>query len=172
MNCFGHIFLYIVILLHAQIFLWLDNKSIIETYGLRTWPNKKHSFLECCGLSRYLFFELCGYRSHACLPNPWSSVVEWGEGCIRENSNLLCLIQSPKNYAACRHSIPTCLTVVAAVAPLFRLCLQSQAQYPRFFQFVLLKLYRENNENKPKEAGIGPFLNMFDGWTDPVVHLP
>ena len=28
---FGHIFLYIVILLHAQIFLWLDNKSIIET---------------------------------------------------------------------------------------------------------------------------------------------
>ena len=62
--------------------------------------------------------------------------------------------------------------MVAAVAPLFRLCLQSQAQYPRFFQFVLLKLYRENNENKPKEAGIGPFLNMFDGWTDPVVHLP
>ena len=26
------------------------------------------------------------------------------------------------------------------------------------FQFVLLKLYRENNENKQKEAGIGPFL--------------
>ena len=27
------------------------------------------------------------------------------------------------------------------------------------FQFVLLKLYRENNENKKqKEAGIGPFL--------------
>ena len=27
-----------------------------------------------------------------------------------------------------------------------------------FFQFVLLKLYRENNEYKQKEAGIGPFL--------------
>ena len=25
------------------------------------------------------------------------------------------------------------------------------------FQFVLLKLYRENNENKQKEAGISPF---------------
>ena len=26
------------------------------------------------------------------------------------------------------------------------------------FQFVLLKLYREKNENKQKEAGIGPFF--------------
>ena len=54
---------------------------------------------------------------------------------------------------------------VAAIAPWFRLCLpscgpgfKSQALHLCFFQFVLLKLYRENNENKQKEAGIGPFL--------------
>ena len=53
---------------------------------------------------------------------------------------------------------------VAAIAPWFRLRLpscvpgfDSQALHLRFFQFVLLKLYRENNENKQKEAGIGPF---------------
>ena len=33
----------------------------------------------------------------------------------------------------------------------------SQAHHLRFFQFVLLKLYRENDENKEKDAGIGPF---------------
>ena len=54
---------------------------------------------------------------------------------------------------------------VAAIAPWFRLCLpscgprfESQALHQRFFQFILLKLYRENDENKQKEAGIGPFL--------------
>ena len=54
---------------------------------------------------------------------------------------------------------------MAAIAPWFRLRLpfcgpgfDSQALHLRFFQFVLLKLYRENNENKQKEAGIGPFL--------------
>ena len=36
---------------------------------------------------------------------------------------------------------------------------ESQAHYLRFFQFVLLKLYRENSENKQKEAGIGSFFN-------------
>ena len=35
---------------------------------------------------------------------------------------------------------------------------ESQAHHLCFFQFVLLKLYRENNENKQKEARIGPFL--------------
>ena len=52
---------------------------------------------------------------------------------------------------------------MAAIAPWFRLRLpscgprfESQALHLRFFQ--LLKLYRENNENKQKEAGIGPFL--------------
>ena len=35
---------------------------------------------------------------------------------------------------------------------------ESQAHHLRFFQFVLLKLYRENYENKQKEAGIGPFF--------------
>ena len=50
---------------------------------------------------------------------------------------------------------------VAAIAPWFRLRLpscgpgfESQAHH----QFVLLKLYQENNENKQKEAGIGPFF--------------
>ena len=54
---------------------------------------------------------------------------------------------------------------MAAIAPWFHLRLQScgpgfeyQAHHLCFFQFVLLKLYRENNENKQKEAGIGPFL--------------
>ena len=54
---------------------------------------------------------------------------------------------------------------VAAIAPWFCLRLpscspgfKSQALHLCFFQFVLLKLYRENNENKQKEAGIGPFL--------------
>ena len=53
---------------------------------------------------------------------------------------------------------------MAAIALWFRLRLpscgpgfESQALHLRFFQFVLLKLYRENNENKQKEAGIGPF---------------
>ena len=52
---------------------------------------------------------------------------------------------------------------MAAIAPWFRLRLpscgpgfESQALHLRFFQ--LLKLYRENNENKQKEAGIGPFF--------------
>ena len=54
---------------------------------------------------------------------------------------------------------------VAAIAPWFRLRLpscgprfESQAHHLCFFQFVLLKLYRENHENKQKEAGIGPFF--------------
>ena len=58
---------------------------------------------------------------------------------------------------------------MAAIAPWFCLRLpscgpgfESQAHHLRFFQFVLLKLYRENNENKQKEAGIGPFLKRQD----------
>ena len=35
---------------------------------------------------------------------------------------------------------------------------QLLAHHLRFFQFVLLKFYRENNENKQKEAGIEPFF--------------
>ena len=53
---------------------------------------------------------------------------------------------------------------MAAIAPWFRLRLsscgpgfESQAHHLCFFQFVL-KLYWEKNENKQKEAGIGPFL--------------
>ena len=54
---------------------------------------------------------------------------------------------------------------VAAIAPWFRLRLpfcgpgfESQAHLLRFFQFVLLELYPENNKNRRKEAGIGPFF--------------
>ena len=39
---------------------------------------------------------------------------------------------------------------------------ESQAHHLQFFQFVLLKLYRENNKIKQKEAGIGPiFLKIY-----------
>ena len=55
--------------------------------------------------------------------------------------------------------------MVAAIALWFHLRLpscghrfESQAHHLCFFKFVLLKLYRENNENKQKEAGIGPFF--------------
>ena len=54
---------------------------------------------------------------------------------------------------------------VAAIALWFHLRLpscgpgfKSQAHHLCFYQFILLKLYRENNENKQKEAGIGPFF--------------
>ena len=60
-----------------------------------------------------------------------------------------------------------CFYLVAAMAPWFCLHLpfcgpefESQAHHLRFFQFVLLKLYQENNENKQKEAGIGPFKKV------------
>ena len=49
----------------------------------------------------------------------------------------------------------------AAIAPWYHLRLpscgcgfKSQAHHLHFFQFVLVKLYQENNENKQKEAGI------------------
>ena len=52
----------------------------------------------------------------------------------------------------------------AAIAQWFRLCLQScdprfetQTHHLRFFQFVLLKLYQEKNENKQKVPEIRPF---------------
>ena len=57
--------------------------------------------------------------------------------------------------------------VEAAIAPWFHLRLpycgpgfESQAHHLRFFQFVLLKLLLEleKNENKQKEAGIGPYF--------------
>ena len=51
--------------------------------------------------------------------------------------------------------------MVAAIAPWFLLRLPSCCpgfDIYAFFQFELLKLYRENDENKQKEAGIGPFL--------------
>ena len=65
------------------------------------------------------------------------------------------------------HSIgsQTDVKLVVAMAPWFCLRLpscgpgfESQAHHLCFFQFVLLKLHRENNEIKQKEAGIGPFL--------------
>ena len=69
---------------------------------------------------------------------------------------------------------------MAAIAPWFRLRLpscgpwfKSQAHHLSFFQFVLLKLYRENNKNKQKEAGIGPFKKKEEkgrGWSIILVH--
>ena len=54
----------------------------------------------------------------------------------------------------------------AAIAQWFHLCLQScdprfetQTHHLRFFQFVLLKLYQEKNENKQKVPEIRPFYN-------------
>ena len=69
------------------------------------------------------------------------------------------MTQFPANVAQ------TFCNLVAAIAPWFRLRLpsscgpgfESQAHHLHFFQLVLLKLYRENNENKQKKAGIGPF---------------
>ena len=58
---------------------------------------------------------------------------------------------------------------MAAIAQWYRLRLpscgpgfESQAIHLCFFQFVLLKLYRENNENKQKEARIGPFFKKIN----------
>ena len=59
---------------------------------------------------------------------------------------------------------------VAAIAPWFHLRLpsrgpgfESQAHHLRFFQYVLLKLYQENNENKQKKRlGLAHFLQLLD----------
>ena len=60
---------------------------------------------------------------------------------------------------------------VAAIAPWFRLHLpscgpgfESRAHHLCFFQFELLKLYQENNENKQKEAGDWPIFNIMPYW--------
>ena len=49
-------------------------------------------------------------------------------------------------------------SVVSSVPTILRPGFESQAHQLSFLQFVLVKLYRENNENKQKEAGIGLFL--------------
>ena len=58
-----------------------------------------------------------------------------------------------KSLICGRHS-----SVVSSAPTILRPGFESQAHHLSFFQFVLLKLYRENNENKQKEAGIGPFF--------------
>ena len=68
------------------------------------------------------------------------------------------------------------LFITSTTCPWFHLHLpscgpgfDSQALHLRFFQFVLLKLYRENNENnenKQKEAGIGPFFKKNIDYLD------
>ena len=57
---------------------------------------------------------------------------------------------------------------VAAIAPWFRLRLpscgpgfESQAHHLCFFQFVLLKLYQENNENKQKRPELAHFYKIY-----------
>ena len=52
-----------------------------------------------------------------------------------------------------RHS-----SVVSSVPTILRPRVRIPSTPSTLFQFVLLKLYRENNENKQKEAGIDPFL--------------
>ena len=83
----------------------------------------------------------------------------------------------------CRGLITKNTYWVAATAPWFCLhlpsCspgLESQAHHLHFYQFVL-KLYQEKNENKQKEAGIGPFFKKtptcaaaIASWCHP--HLP
>ena len=63
--------------------------------------------------------------------------------------------QMPLNYSSRggRHS-----SVVLSAPTILWPWIKSQAHHLCFFQFVLLILYRENNENKQKEAGVGPFL--------------
>ena len=48
--------------------------------------------------------------------------------------------------------------MVAAIPTILRPRVRIPSTPSTLFQFVLLKFYRENNENKQKEAGIGPFL--------------
>ena len=55
-------------------------------------------------------------------------------------------------------------SVVLSAPTILRPRFESQAHHLRFF-----KLYSENNENKQKEAGIGPFFKIFS-WRS-VVHL-
>ena len=84
---------------------------------------------------------------------------------MRHSRPLFCLflIFSSKQYKSC----------VAAIAPWFRLRLPScspgfgsQAHHLHFFQFVLLKLYQENNENKQKKRpGLAHFLKLCRGWS-------
>ena len=52
-----------------------------------------------------------------------------------------------------RHS-----SVVSSAPTILRPQVRIPSTPSMLFQFVLLKLYRENDENKQKEAGIGPFL--------------
>ena len=84
--------------------------------------------------------------------------------CCR--SQQICSIGSVNQPLAMKNiqQVNTKSAWVAALALWFCLCLpscgprfESQAHHLRFFQFVLLKLYQENNENKQKDAEIGPF---------------
>ena len=52
-----------------------------------------------------------------------------------------------------RHS-----SVVSSAHTILQPWVQIPSTPSKLFQFVLLKLYRENDENQQKEAGIGPFF--------------
>ena len=49
-------------------------------------------------------------------------------------------------------------SVVSSAPSIMQLRVRIQAHHLCFFQFVVLKLWWEKDENKQKEAGIGPFL--------------
>ena len=89
---------------------------------------------------------------------------------------LLCCVVIKSFWWSIKTFKKTILSRVAAIAPWFCLLLpscspgfESQAHHLCFFQFVLLKLYRENKENKQKEAGICPFFKTF--WVKPNFHV-
>ena len=60
--------------------------------------------------------------------------------------------QSKNNLGDGRHS-----SVVSSAPTILWPQVQIPSTLSTLFQFVLLKLYRKNDENKQKEAGIGPF---------------
>ena len=49
-------------------------------------------------------------------------------------------------------------SMVSSAPTILRPWVQIPSTPSKLFQFVLLKLYRENDENQQKEAGIGPFF--------------
>ena len=62
------------------------------------------------------------------------------------------------NINKCRYRVATIALWFCLRLPSCGPWFESQAHHLRFFQFVILKVYLENNEKNKKEARIGPFL--------------
>ena len=78
-------------------------------------------------------------------------------------TNRQIVLQPSKQHTCGRHSSVVCLRL-RSDGPGFK----SQPHHLRFYQFVLFKSYRENNEHKQKEAGIGPFKKTYLGNWSPL----